>query len=227
VAGRLRAVAAPAALVVALAGCGGGSSSNGIASRSADEILASTRSAALAASAVHVKGSLKESGKPLKIDLKLVSPDKATGSLAEGSESFQLIRVGTNIYIKGSKAFYRSIGGPSAAQLLGGRWLKGPSSGSDFQSIAAFTSMKTLLSQALKPEGKVAKTGTKTVDGREAVGLKDPAQGGTLYVATSGKAYPVEIVSGSGENISFSEWDQSVSITAPKNAVDISKLKGG
>jgi hypothetical protein len=53
--------------------------------------------------------------------------------------------------------------------------------------------------------------------------------GGSLYVATTGEPYPVEIAQGSGTStgaVHFDDWNEPVDIVAPKNAVDIAKLKG-
>ena len=73
------------------------------------------------------------------------------------------------------------------------------------------------------------KTGTSTVKGQAAVGVKDTSQSGTLYVATTGLAYPVRITKhgAGGGTITFSEWDQPVTLTAPPNAVDIEQLQHG
>ena len=80
---------------------------------------------------------------------------------------------------------------------------------------------------ALTNHGKLQKTGTTTVNGVQVVGVKDTTKGGILYVATSGKPYPIEVTEGgtSGGVLKFDQWNQTVKLTAPPNAVDISKLK--
>ena len=69
--------------------------------------------------------------------------------------------------------------------------------------------------------------GTSTVSGQAVVGVKDTAQGETLYVATTGKPYPCELAkSGTGGGkIAFTEWDKPVTLKAPANAVDIEQLQ--
>ena len=67
------------------------------------------------------------------------------------------------------------------------------------------------------------------MNGQKVIALKDGANGGTLYVATTGTPYPVELVSpGNGKEgkVAFDQWNTTVTITSPKGAVDISKLKG-
>ena len=74
---------------------------------------------------------------------------------------------------------------------------------------------------------KLVKGATTTVNGHKVVALTDTTNHGTLYVATTGKPYPVQISkSGSdGGRLSFDRFNESVSLTPPANAIDISKLK--
>jgi hypothetical protein len=57
----------------------------------------------------------------------------------------------------------------------------------------------------------------------------DSSDGGTLYVATTGEPYPIEITQASGNStgtVHFDEWNETVDVKAPTNAVDVSKLNG-
>lgn len=61
------------------------------------------------------------------------------------------------------------------------------------------------------------------------VAIRDTTQGGTLYVAASGTPFPVAVVKSKGSSaggISFDQWNQPVKLTAPKGALDFSKLAG-
>ena len=59
--------------------------------------------------------------------------------------------------------------------------------------------------------------------------LKDTTKGGTLYVAATGKPFPLQITKEGKESgkVTFSRWDQPVTLTAPSGAIDISKLQNG
>jgi hypothetical protein len=82
------------------------------------------------------------------------------------------------------------------------------------------------LAHLLLSHGTLSKGATTTVEGQQAVALTDKTQGGTLYVATTGKPYPVEIKHGgsSGGKIVFDRFNQPVTLTPPANAIDLSKL---
>jgi hypothetical protein len=227
----------PLVVAAATAGGCGGSSGSGLASKSPSEIIVAARAAATSATAVHVKGSTVAAGTPITFDLTLAAGKGGLGQISENGLSFELIEIGPTIYIKGSSAFYSHIAGSAAgsaaAQLLQGKWLKTSTSNSGFAALSPLTDMSKLLSAALTAANSktLAAAGTTTVDGQAAVGVKDTASSanGILYVATSGPAYPLEIVkSGAGGGtITFSEWNRPVPLTPPPGAVDIEQLLHG
>jgi hypothetical protein len=230
---RLSLLAAPAlalALLAApLAGCGSSTSGNGVAAKSPTEILAAAKGAADAASSVHVSGSIVNAGRPITLDIEIASGKGARGRLSESGLSFELIQTAGTVYIKGSPAFYRHVGGAAAAQLLQGRWLKAPMTSSEFAPLASLTDLRRLLDTTLASHGTLAKGATATVNGQQAVGVRDTSQGGTLYVATTGQPYPLEVTkdgAGAGK-IVFDRWQKPVTVAAPANAIDIAQLRSG
>jgi hypothetical protein len=58
------------------------------------------------------------------------------------------------------------------------------------------------------------------------IAVVDTTQGGTLYVATTGAAYPIAIEQAGKGTIGFDHWNETVELKAPAGAVDISTLKG-
>jgi hypothetical protein len=228
---RLSLLAGPAIgtalLAGLLGGCGSSSSGNGIAAKSPTDIVAAAKVAADAASSVHVSGSIVSGGSPIALDLDLLAGKGGRGQLTENSLGFELIETGGTVYIKGSSAFYRHIGGTAAAQLLQGKWLKAPTTSKEFASISSLTDLRALLDTTLANHGTLAKGGTTTIKGRKVVGVTDTGKGGTLYVAETGQPYPTEITkSGAGGGtIAFDRWNESVSLAAPANAIDIAQLQ--
>ena len=57
--------------------------------------------------------------------------------------------------------------------------------------------------------------------------MTDKTKGGTLYIATTGKPYPVEISKGGsgGGKINFDRWNAAVTVAAPANAIDVAQLQ--
>ncbi len=224
---RLAAVALVLAAAL-IAGCGASSSSgNGVASKSPSEILAAAKTAAAGASSVHVAGALSSGGTPLTLDMDLVSGRGGRGQISENGLSFELIVVGDTVYIKGSPAFYSHFGGAAAAQLFQGKWLKAPVSGGELASLASLTNLSRLLDQALASHGTLAKGATTTIAGQPVVELRGAANTGSLYIATTGQPYPIEVVKRGSEtgHVSFTRWNDPVSLTAPSGAIDLSQLQ--
>ena len=217
-------------LVVAatlLAGCGSSSSKpvNGIAAKTPAEIVAATRLAADSASSVHVSGAITSAGSPITLDMNLLAGKGGSGRLSENGLKFELIQTAGAIYIKGSPAFYAHVGGPAAARLFRGKWLKVPATRGNFASLASLVDLRQLLDTTLAGHGPLAKGGTATTRGQPTVAVTDTSTGGTLHVATSGPAYPVEVTKAgaSGGTIVFDRWNGPVSLAAPENAIDLTR----
>jgi hypothetical protein len=216
------------ALLAGGCGGGGGSKSNGEEDKTAKEILADAKAAAKKASSVHFHGSIVESGTPLKVDIRIDSAKGGAGSMTIQGAKVEIVRIGNEAYLKGSTAFYTQIAGAVAAQLLKGKWLKGSATSGDLAALAALTDINKLFEAALKPTGTITKGKETTVDGQKVIGVNS-SDGGTLYVATTGEPYPLEITQASGTSsgtVHFDEWNETVDVKAPPDAVDVSKLNG-
>jgi hypothetical protein len=226
---RLRSLSLAASLLAlllpALTGCG--SSGNGIESKSAEEIVSEARKAADEASSVHVSGSVNSAGAPVTLDLNLASGKGATGQVSQNGSTFKIVIDGGAAYISGSDAFYRKLGGSAAAQLLAGKWLKISTSTPEFASFGSLTNMRKLLDTVLVGHGTLQKGSTTTIGGQQAIAVNDTTRGGTLYVATTGKPYPLQITKSGSEagKITFQNWDEPVTIVPPSSSVNLSELK--
>ncbi len=215
------------ALLAAGCGKGSGSKSNGEADKTAEEIVADAKAAAEKAGSVHFHGSIVESGAPLKVDIRIDGAKGGTGAMTVQGAKVEIVRIGSEAYLKGSRAFYTQIAGAEAAKLLNGKWLKGSATSGDLAALADLTDINKLFDAALKPNGTITKGKETTVDGQKVIGISSSE--GTLYVATTGEPFPVEIMQASGDSsgaVHFDEWNETVDLKAPKDAVDVSKLNG-
>jgi hypothetical protein len=235
----MRVTRATIAIVVALllpavVGCGsssGGSSSaaagdNGESAKAPEQILSDVTDAVQGAQSVHMSGSVSSDSSDVGFDVTL-SADAAKGTLTLSGNDIKLVRVGDAAYVSGSPEFYKMVGGGDAAvSLLQGRWIKVPSSDSRFASFEQFTDKGKLFSSMLKAEGTVTKAGVRTYNGQKVIVLRDSKGGGDLYIAASGKPYPVAIVSKGDKQgtVTFNGWDAPVDVSAPSDAIDLSQL---
>ena len=226
---RRLAVLVLVSLGLAACGGGGGAKDNGVAAKAPAAIVSTAQQAASGANSVHLSGSIAATGAPTTFDLNLVKGTGGSGTLSVNGLSFNLIRIGSTIYVKGSPAFYKKFSG-AAASLLQGKWLKGQSTSGSFKSIGPFTDLTSFVNQALasQPGQKLSKGANTTIAGQKVVEVKDP-NGGTLSIATSGTPFPVRIAQGgaNGGMITFDRWNTPVTLTPPAGAVDLAKLQAG
>jgi hypothetical protein len=217
---------------VLLAGCGSGkekAQSNGEASKPANQVLANARAAATNASTAHVSGSIVSGGTPIRLDLSTARGKGAKGSMSTSGLSFDLVRIGDTLYIQGTDAFYKHFAGAAVAQLLHGKWLKASATQGRLESLGALTNIGTLFAGISANHGKLENKGATAFQGQRVVEIRDTSDNSKLYVAATGKPYPVAIVGGKQNQsgtITFGDWNEHVSLSAPKNAFDISQLGG-
>jgi hypothetical protein len=214
----------------ATSGGSGASGGNGVASGSADQILASAIQAARHAKSVHVAGTVKNGSQTIGIDLSITSGHGTSGSISEGAASFKLIEAGGAFYIQPNGRFLaKFVHSNAAVQLLHGKWLKGSPTDASFKSFAQLTSIKSLMGSLTQNHGTLTKGSTATVNGVKAIALRS-SKGGTMYVATTGKPYPLEVSKTNGSTtgkVTFSNYDQRFAISAPSNSVDLDQLQSG
>jgi hypothetical protein len=224
--GHVVALSSALAMVLA-AGCGSSSHGNGVAGKPAPQILAAAQAAAEKATSAHVVGSIETAGSAESFDVELLASTGARGRVSLGGASFDLIDTGATVYVRGSAAFYRRVGGALAAKLLNGKWLKAPTSDPKFAALKRLTDLHRLIASVLAGHGGLTKGASATVAGRPAIAVNDAAKGETVYVATTGQPYPLQITkqgSGGGK-IVFDRWNAPVTLTAPAPAIDIAALQ--
>jgi hypothetical protein len=217
-----------------LAGCGSSGSSttaksNGEASKPARRVLADAEAAATNASSAHISGNITSGGGPITVDLTTVRGKGGKGSMSTNGLKFDLVRIGDIVYVRGTDAFYKHFAGATVAQLLHNKWLKGSATHGRLKSLAELTDLRTLFARISADPAKIVNDGKATYKGQQVVVLRSPGDNSKLYVAATGKPYPVAIV-GNKENesgaVTFDDWNKSVSLSAPSDALDISQFGG-
>ena len=231
---RIRAAALGAATVLVVAGGCSGDPKPTEQNKSPAEIVADAQRALGSAKTVHLRGDISSSGQKITLDIRIKGSEGGVGSVTTSGAKFDVVRVGSSVYVRGDAAAYRKVSGDAAAKLLGGKWLKAPASGGSFGPFAQFTDIKEL-QKVLTPEGTPTKTGLVKIHGTDAVGVKDGADGGVLYVQASGTPYPLQIrreassngagAGGGSGTVDFLDYDEPVNLAVPKDAVDINQLR--
>jgi hypothetical protein len=229
-------VAAAAAVIVALGGCSSsastgaadavaaGANGNGIEKKTAAEIVAASKAAAEAAAEVHIKGTADGTD----IDARLAL-DVGDVKLVHNGEHVEVMRVGSDHYLMGDTAFWTEAASATAAAKLAGKWVK--LTAEQAKAYEKFLSVPTFFDGMYQSSGTPTKGDVGTVDGVETVALTD-TDGSKLYIATTGKPYPVKVANAgtSGDQVTLTEWNVPITdVTAPPagSVVDASTLTGG
>jgi len=226
---RLLACLTAGLIAAALAGCGSSGSSNStsaLESEAPQTILNSTLGAANSLKSVHAAGSIDSGGQHINLDLNLLDGVGGRGQITLNGLAFQLVGLGKYAYLKAPAQVWEKAGAPAtAAQALDGKWLRTPASG-QFASIAQLTDIHQLFAQLLKPHGKLKTGGTSTVAGQKVVAITSSE--GTLYVAATGKPYPVQLAKSgtNGGHLTFDHFNDSISVKAPSNTIDLPQSNG-
>jgi hypothetical protein len=193
----LRALVASSVATVILAGCGAAEvagsgvpaapSDNGVAALAAKEILTKAKAALKGADAVRIKGTAGTGADRFDIDMRYAG-SSAQGTISVAGQPIEMRRIGQTVYVKGSREFWTGRVPAAAVELLTGKWLKSPISGERLGELASLTDLTEAADGVLEPDGTVTKGERKTVAGAPAIALvSSGADGGKLYVATTGK----------------------------------------
>ncbi|WP_330332459.1 hypothetical protein OHS33_23950 [Streptomyces sp. NBC_00536] len=219
-AARLRRTAAIGALCAGLAiaatGCGEDpdKGTNGVGKLSAAEIGTKARAAATAAKSVHLSGTLVTGGKSFTLDMKLKA-DGGSGEVKSKDNTFRLLRVGEQLYLKADAAFW---GKSEAAGKLGDKFVKVPETDPSYKQFRGFTDMHVLLDGLLGLDGKLAKGAdyTKVGTARAVLVTADGGKGGKLTVSLEGTPYPLRMErAGGAGRVELTDWGQQFPLAAP------------
>jgi hypothetical protein len=233
---RARVVGAAAVLLAmgaGLAACSSsstvGSPSSGEGSKSATQILTDAKNATAGANSVRISGTVTSGGKATTLDV-VAGRHGGGGTIGVEGATLHVVVAGGTIYLKADAATWTKLtGSQTIGQLFGGRWLKTSASSADFSEFGKLVSPSGIVSQ-FKPKGTVHKgEQTTTARGQAAITLKDSAGNrGTLYVATTGKPYILQITGGSSADhgtITFDDYNTATVPPAPSGAIDLNKLE--
>ena len=206
---------------------------NGIASKSAAQIVSTAIKASAAANSFSVAGSVSQSGSTVGLDLSVSASGMSKGTITINGGTAHVIELGAVAYFKADNSFWTQNGNKADAQLLAGKWVYGPISSSTFSPFKAFLSPRKIIGSFFSgSQGPFKKGGTSSIGGQPVLAIigQGSAQNGTLYVATVGKPFVVRLQakasSGSGE-ITFSRYNRQVRPTKPAGAINLQQLGGG
>jgi hypothetical protein len=210
---------------VLLAGCGSGdpdAGTNGVGRLSPAKIEARTRSAVAGATAVRLSGTVVSGGRTYRLDMRL-KDGGGTGVVTHGSSTFELLRVGKDLFLKADGEFYRehkngaSPKASAAAAKLQGKYVKVPPGDPAYKQLSGFTDLGDLLKDFLVLDGTLAEGRHGKVNGVRTVALKaDGGKGGSMDVSLEGRPYPLRYSrAGGAGTLELTDYDENFPLKAP------------
>ncbi|MFM9370345.1 hypothetical protein [Streptomyces sp. Da 82-17] len=214
-----------------LVGCGAeedpDAGTNGVGKLSAAKIQRKAQAAAKSANSVRLAGSVVSKGATYKLDMKLTE-DGGSGEVRSKDRTFELLRVGGQLYLKADADFWASQGGRGeqgapdsadevAADKLDGKYVKVPEGDPAYKQLSGFTDKGLLLDGLLTLHGKLSAGERGTADGKRTVKVSgDKGAGGTLHVSLEGTAYPLRLErAGGAGTLRLTDWGTDFQFRKP------------
>jgi hypothetical protein len=214
--GRALTFTAVSAICVTAAGCGG----DPLAGLTAKQVLSKAVSDLKSAPSFHLGGTADEQGQSISLDLTYKHGTGCEGTLGlHGKGSIYLLVIGGTAWFKPDQTYWESNAGSSAPSVIaavGSKYLRASTSGS-VSGLAQLCNANSLASSFTSPRD-IAKGGTSTINGQQALALKDPAKSSTLYVTDTSSPQVLRLTStqsGSNGRIDFTGYGNSVTLTPP------------
>ncbi|MEU8519158.1 hypothetical protein [Streptomyces sp. NPDC048577] len=233
-ASRIRRVVLPVALCAGLAagltGCASDpdEGTNGVGKLSATAIEEEARSAADAAQAVRLAGTLVSKDGTYKLNMRL-KENGASGSVVTKNSTFELLRIDDTLYLKADAGFWshedegsgkqgEAGADTAAADTLDDMYVKVPQDDPSYKQLRGFTEMGVLLDGLTGLHGRLVKGDRDKIGGLRTVKVKggEDGEGGTLDVSLEGTPFPLRFARGGGGGVVvLSEWDKDFPLDAP------------
>jgi hypothetical protein len=187
--------------------------------QSPEKIKAEMISVARSATSVRIKTSLKERGETVDMDAVISGCQGKIRIASSRKGTEQIIRNGDDLYISGDKKAWVVSGKTTVqASALVGKWVKltvkdpGHAYARDLTWATSWADSLT----RFKPTKRLIDS---TIGTTKAVGLYGAGgEGGKLYLAATGKPFPLSMVSNDGSvQVSFSHWNEAAPIDIPSS----------
>ena len=204
-----------------LAGCGSGANkANGIEKLDAGPAFLKSVDATRAAGDIEVTGRLPINGVRTTV-VSRFQGDVADATLTSSAGTVQVVRSGSDIYVKAGTKFWSKFVPAAQAKSLNGKWTKSNIEGS-LRSFKTFVDKDTFF----RASGNIKKGAAVTVDGRTLLPITDPKDNtnSSWFIGTTGKPLLYRARIGANANYVF-VYDKGGVIALPPDAIDASTFQ--
>ena len=211
-----------------LAAC---ASDNGVAKKAPTEILQASAAALRSVTSYQVQGKVPTgTGSTLgSFNFRVGGANLGEGNFALGTLKFQLTEIKKTVYIK-SATLWEALDGGALQDLLANHWVSIPATSpyatALTDGVTSLTSAKSTAASMTKGAQAAKREGRITVDQQGAVKVV-VSKKTTVFVATTGRPYPVRVTGTKGSYLDLSNFDTTFTIKAPKQSVSLLDVIAG
>ncbi|MDX2854572.1 hypothetical protein PV342_40465 [Streptomyces sp. PA03-3a] len=203
-----------ALLIAGATGCAGDpdAGTNGVGKLPAETIEKRARTAADVADTVRLTGTVVSRGLTYTLDMRLRG-NGGLGEVTSKGSTFELLRVGDDLYLKAGAGFY----GDQVGAKLKNKYVKVPAADPAYDQFSGFTDKEVLLEGLFVLRGALTVGDHRTVGGVRTIAVSaDGGDGGTIDVSLEGKPYPLryERAGGAG-TLTMDDWGKDFTLRAP------------
>jgi hypothetical protein len=216
---------------VTLTACGGGEEdpdegTNGLAKLTAEEIEREARGAVEGATAVRLSGTVITEGTTYRLDMR-IGEEGGVGEVSTEGSTFELLRVGEDLYIKADVGFWQAQGGedededagedPDPAYKLEGKYVRVAPDDPAYEQLSGFTDRLVLLEGLLALDGERATGERGEIGGVQTIRLEAAeGAGGAMEVSLIGTPYPLRFErGGAAGELTLTDWNKEFTLHAP------------
>jgi hypothetical protein len=202
--------------MLAVACSSSSSSTDPLASLSADQIAGKAIANVRSASSLHMAGQAPAGGKTATVDATLAKEGCDIKLTIPGEGAVELIADGSSAWMKASAQFWEATQGGAKGQIitevLDGRYAK--MSSSDATSLESSCSPQDLAKQFSSGNDTMVKGQTITINGQQALALRDTADNSVGYVSVSANPELLRIAKDQYK-VDLTDYDAPVTISPP------------
>nr|WP_244501243.1 hypothetical protein [Streptomyces sp. TP-A0874] len=196
---------------------------NGVGKLSAEKIENRTGKAVKNADAVRLTGDVVAKGRTYKLDMRL-KKDGGSGRVTTEDSTFELLRVGKQLFLKADADFWKRRKGEAAqedaeaAQKLDQKYVKVPTDDPAYRQFSGFTDKDVLLDGLFKLHGELSKGKRGNLGGLRTIRIAGSGgSGGMLDVSLEGTPYPLRVHRAGGAGVlRLTDWNEDFELSEPE-----------
>ncbi|MEY9965342.1 hypothetical protein ABIA33_003384 [Streptacidiphilus sp. MAP12-16] len=187
---------------------------------SAGEVATKAIANLKAAKSVRMVGNGKSSGTSMSMDVSIAPGRGCTGKISMGSSgSFEIVVIGTKVWMKPDTVFWKSVGGsdPATLKALTGKYYSTSAKSSGLGSLAGLCDLTKNMTDSIGNVSGATKGPIATVNGQKVIPIDGTGAGGTMDISDSATPLILRVVTTGADNgqLDFTDYNKTLTLTAP------------